>query len=164
MVDVLTPAQRSFNMSRIRGRDTKPEVLLRRGLHHAGLRFRLHAAGLPGRPDIVFPKHQAVIFVHGCFWHGHDCPMFRLPATRPNFWNLKIAGNRARDHRSAEALLHAGWRVLTVWECSLKGPARLRAEDVVCRCAEFVRSESQVVTLCGSWAQSIPADAVSCSR
>ena len=81
-MDVLTPEQRQLNMSRIRGRDTKPELLLRRGLHAAGLRFRLHAPGLPGRPDLVFPRHRAAILVHGCFWHGHDCPMFKLPATR----------------------------------------------------------------------------------
>jgi DNA mismatch endonuclease, patch repair protein len=148
-------------MSRIRARDTKPEVLLRRGLHHAGLRFRLHARGLPGRPDIVFSKHHAVILVHGCFWHGHGCPMFRLPATRPDFWTLKIAGNGERNRKSAEALLRAGWRVLTVWERSLKGPARLRTEDAIWRCAEFVRSESQVAALSGCWSESIQTDAVS---
>ncbi len=99
MVDVLTSEQRSFNMSRIRGRDTKPELTLRRGLHSLGLRFRLHRRDLPGRPDLVFASRRAVVFVHGCFWHGHDCPMCRLPATRPDFWATKIAGNRARDRR-----------------------------------------------------------------
>lgn len=151
MADVLTPAQRSFNMSRIRGRDTKPEILLRRGLHGAGLRFRLHAAALPGRPDLVFPKYRGVILVHGCFWHGHDCPMFRLPATRPDFWSAKIAGNRERDRRTLQALLGSGWRVLTVWECALKGSARLPLEDVLCVCASFIRSETRTAVLAGSW-------------
>src|ERR1700719_1649815 len=99
MGDVLTPEQRRLNMSRIRGRDTKPELLLRRGLHAAGLRFRLHTERLPGRPGLVFPRYRAAILVHGCFWHGHDCPLFKLPATRSEFWASKIAGNRTRDNR-----------------------------------------------------------------
>ncbi|HEV2627679.1 MAG TPA: very short patch repair endonuclease [Pseudolabrys sp.] len=103
-MDVLTSEQRRLNMSRIRGKDTKPEMLLRRGLHAAGLRFRLHGAKLPGKPDIVFPKYHAVILIHGCFWHGHDCPLFRMPATRPEFWAKKISGNRERDVRTAQAL------------------------------------------------------------
>ena len=122
-MDVLTIEQRRLNMSRIRGKDTKPEMLLRRGLHAAGLRFRLHGAKLPGKPDMVFPKYHAVILIHGCFWHGHDCPLFKMPATRPEFWAKKISGNRARDLRTTNALQLTGWRLLTVWECSLKGPA-----------------------------------------
>jgi DNA mismatch endonuclease (patch repair protein) len=151
MVDVLTPEQRRHNMSRIRGRDTKPEMCLRRGLHAAGLRFRLYPAGLPGRPDMVFPKHKAAVLVHGCFWHGHDCPMFRLPATRPEFWAAKIAGNRARDRRTAEALRAGGWRVLTVWECSLKGPARQPVPDVLARCAGFIRGDLDQDEVAGIW-------------
>src|ERR1700710_434307 len=91
--DVHSPEVRSHNMSRIRGRDTKPEMLIRRGLHARGFRFRLHARDLPGRPDLVFPKRSAAVLVHGCFWHGHDCPMFHLPATRPEFWQAKINSN-----------------------------------------------------------------------
>lgn len=138
-------------MSRIRGKDTKPEMLLRRGLHAAGLRFRLHLRNLPGRPDIVFPRYRAVIQVHGCFWHGHNCPMFRLPTTRPEFWAEKINGNRERDRRTADALRAAGWRLLTVWECCLKGPARRVAEEVVNHCAAFVRSGTQQEELAGRW-------------
>lgn len=108
-------------MSGIRGRNTKPEILVRRLLHREGFRFRLHARDLPGRPDIVLPRYRAVIFVHGCFWHGHDCPLYRLPGTRPDFWQDKIDRNRASDRRARDALLAAGWRVAVVWECALRG-------------------------------------------
>ncbi|MFG1301941.1 very short patch repair endonuclease [Xanthobacter sp. V3C-3] len=158
MADVLSPEQRSLNMSRIRGRDTRPELLLRRGLHAAGLRFRLHRRGLPGRPDLVFPRHQAVILVHGCFWHGHHCPMFRLPATRTEFWAAKIGGNRARDQRNLEDLTAAGWRVLTVWECCLKGPARRPFVDVISCCAAFVRGSQHRAELAGTWPDPAPVD------
>jgi DNA mismatch endonuclease (patch repair protein) len=93
---------------------------------------------LPGRPDLVFPSRHAAIFVHGCFWHGHDCPMFRLPATRAEFWQTKIHGNRDRDQRADNALAAAGWRVLVVWECALRGPARLPKNIVLARCAGFL--------------------------
>jgi DNA mismatch endonuclease, patch repair protein len=148
-MDVLTPAQRRKNMSRIRGRDTKPELLLRRGLHAAGLRFRLYDSKLPGRPDLVFSRHRAVILVHGCFWHGHDCPLFKFPTTREAFWTAKIAANRQRDERAAADLAAAGWRVLTVWECSLKGPDRLPLAEVICKCGEFVRGNERMATLRG---------------
>ncbi len=121
MADVVAPAVRSRMMAGIRGRDTRPEMLLRRALHGRGLRYRLHDRRLPGRPDIVFPKWQAVVFVHGCFWHGHGCRLFRWPATRPEWWQEKIRANMARDKRNADALGAAGWRVLTVWECELRG-------------------------------------------
>jgi DNA mismatch endonuclease (patch repair protein) len=150
-MDVLSTEQRRPNMSRIRGKDTKPEMQLRRGLHAAGLRFRLHSARLPGKPDIVFPRHNAVILMHGCFWHGHECPRFRMPATRPEFWERKIAGNRERDQRTAMALRAAGWRLLTIWECSLKGPARRPVSDVVEFCADFVRGKAQQGRLTGVW-------------
>ncbi|MFN3973472.1 MAG: very short patch repair endonuclease [Gemmobacter sp.] len=108
-------------MARIRATDTKPEMILRRGLHAAGFRFRLHVRTLPGRPDLVLPKHRSVILVHGCFWHGHPgCQNFRIPKTRPEFWRAKIEGNRARDHRSLDALARDGWRVLVVWECATR--------------------------------------------
>jgi DNA mismatch endonuclease (patch repair protein) len=129
-------------MSRIRGKDTKPEMLLRRKLHVAGLRFRLHAAQLPGKPDMVFPKYRAIILIHGCFWHGHDCPLFRLPETRPEFWAKKISGNRKRDLRNAKALQLAGWRLLTVWECSLKGPGRRPVPQAIDYCIKFIKGEA----------------------
>lgn len=125
MVDSLTPEQRSAQMSRIRGSNTKLEVLVRKGLHARGLRYRLGGAKLPGRPDIVLPKYRTVVFVHGCFWHGHDCPLYRLPKTRPEFWAAKIGKNRIRDLRVTAELEALGWRVLTVWECSLRGKTAL---------------------------------------
>jgi DNA mismatch endonuclease (patch repair protein) len=148
-MDVLTPEQRQLNMSRIRSRDTKPELLLRRGLHAAGFRFRLHAPDLPGRPDIVFPRYRAAILVHGCFWHGHDCPLFKMPATRQEFWASKIRGNGERDKRAAAALLTHGWRILTVWECSIRGPGRQPLSAVVDRCASFIRGKTQQAALRG---------------
>src|SRR5688572_21376559 len=108
-------------MSRIRGSDTKLELLVRRALHARGFRYRLGGAGLPGRPDLVLPRHGVVVFVHGCFWHGHSCPLFRLPKTRPEFWQSKIGSNQRRDERVLEQLAQMGWRSLVVWECSLRG-------------------------------------------
>lgn len=108
-------------MSGIRGKDTRPELTVRRFLHAAGLRYRLHVRSLPGIPDLVFPRYRAVVFVHGCFWHAHkDCPYFRLPATRPEFWQQKLAQNAERDCRVLAELQSQGWRVATVWECALR--------------------------------------------
>lgn len=151
MVDVLTPAQRRLNMSRIRGRDTKPEMLIRRGLHAEGMRYRLHNSSLPGSPDIVFPRYKAVIFVHGCFWHGHDCPMFRLPSTRREFWASKIMSNHERDERARNALDLLGWRVLIVWECCLRGPARRTLPEVLDQCKGFVLADSDRSEIKGAW-------------
>lgn len=138
MTDVLTPEQRRLNMSRIRGRDTKPEMLIRHGLHALGLRYRLHDRRLPGCPDLVFARHRAVVFVHGCFWHAHGCALSKLPATRREFWREKLRNNSARDRRAVEALRAAGWRVLVVWECAIRGqqdslPQLLRcAKEFIC--------------------------------
>jgi DNA mismatch endonuclease, patch repair protein len=125
MTDVLTADQRQLNMSRIRGRDTKPEMLVRRGLHARGLRYRLHDRNLPGRPDLVFSKYRTAVFVHGCFWHAHGCALAKLPTTRQDFWRQKLEGNAARDLRTIDALQANGWRVLVIWECALRGPGRL---------------------------------------
>ena len=130
MVDTLSPAERSERMSRIRGRDTKPEIWVRRALHAHGYRFRLHRRDLPGRPDIVLPKYGTVVFVQGCFWHAHTCQKGRIPGTRSAFWEAKFEGNKKRDARNARALRAAGWRVLTIWECELAKPSsRERALD-----------------------------------
>lgn len=139
-MDVLTPEQRRLNMSRIRGRDTKPELCIRRGLHRRGLRFRLHAKHLPGKPDLVFPKYGAVIFIHGCFWHGHACGLFKLPATHTKFWKEKIERNCHRDRSANHLLRQSGWRVLLVWECSLRGSQKLPMEEVLALCEEFLFS------------------------
>jgi DNA mismatch endonuclease (patch repair protein) len=131
MADTLTKAERSALMAKIRGTNTKPEVFVRSALHRAGFRFRLHGRTLPGRPDIVLAKHRTVVFVHGCFWHRHGCTLSSEPATRRAFWREKFARNVARDRRTAAALRRAGWRVLTVWECSLRTAAR--SEQAIAR-------------------------------
>lgn len=146
MADIVDSATRSRMMSGIRGRDTKPEKLIRSLLHRRGFRFRVNHPDLPGKPDIVFPGLRAVVFVHGCFWHGHDCPLFRLPGTRTEFWATKIGRNRVNDARVMQALRDAGWRVGTVWECVLRG----RYRDIpgsVEALAEWLRSEVPVIEL-----------------
>lgn len=121
MAERRLPLTRSEMMARIGGKDTKPEMLIRRGLHASGLRYRIHVGGLPGRPDIVLPRFRSVIFVHGCFWHAHEgCRYFRIPGTRTEFWTAKIHGNHQRDIAKVEQLRQTGWRVLTVWECATK--------------------------------------------
>lgn len=150
MADVLTPAQRRLNMSRIRGRDTRPEMLIRSGLHAAGLRYRLHVRNLPGCPDLVFPRYRAVVLVHGCFWHGHNCPMFKLPTTRAAFWRQKIDRNRERDCVAAAKLKEESWRVLTVWECSLKGTRRCPLERVLKESAAFIRGRRMSKEIAGA--------------
>lgn len=120
MVDIVDVATRSRMMSGIRSRNTKPEKIVRCLLHRKGFRFRLHARELKGVPDIVLPRYRAVIFVHGCFWHGHECPLFKWPQTRADFWQDKIGRNRANDQRAVAALMTDKWRVCVVWECALR--------------------------------------------
>lgn len=121
MADVHDKATRSYNMSRIRSKNTKPEMIVRKFLFSQGFRYRLHVKNLPGKPDLVFPKLKTVIFVHGCFWHGHDgCRYFVLPKTRSDWWRLKIESNRNRDARTFRNLKLLGWRVITVFQCRLK--------------------------------------------
>jgi DNA mismatch endonuclease (patch repair protein) len=128
MADTLTPAERSERMRRVRGKDTVPELTVRRLVHRMGYRFRLHRKDLPGKPDLVFPRLRGAIFVHGCFWHRHpdlDCPLARLPKSRLAFWAPKLAANRLRDIRNQAALSEAGWRILVVWECELSDKEQL---------------------------------------
>lgn len=129
MVDVVDRATRSRMMSGIQGKNTKPELLVRKYLHGQGLRFRLHVRYLPGKPDLVFPKHKAVVFVHGCFWHHHaDCKYATMPSTRVNFWANKLSENVARDQYQTAALEGLGWRIFVVWECELRnGRKRLKS-------------------------------------
>lgn len=120
-MDIVDKATRSRMMSNIRGRDTQPELLLRRELHKLGFRFRLHTTSLPGKPDLILPKYRAAVFVHGCFWHRHfGCRLATTPATRPDFWNNKFEANVKRDGRVRDALLRSHWRVATIWECGLR--------------------------------------------
>ena len=137
MVDVVDAATRSRMMSGIRGRNTKPERLIRSLLHRRGFRFRIDVRDLPGRPDIVLPRYHAVVFVHGCFWHGHGCHLFKWPQTRPEFWREKIGRNRGNDERAVEALRAAGWRVAIVWECALRRANR-DVEGVIQQLADWL--------------------------
>ena len=121
MADVHDPKTRSYNMSRIKGKDTRPEMIVRKFLFSKGFRYRLHDKKLPGKPDIVLPKYKTVIFINGCFWHGHEgCKYFVLPKTREEWWLNKIIGNISNDNRNIEALKTEGWNVIIVWECELK--------------------------------------------
>jgi DNA mismatch endonuclease (patch repair protein) len=152
MVDVLSPEQRSFNMSRVRGRNTRPELRVRRGLHGLGLRFRLHPKELPGTPDLVLPRYRTVVFVHGCFWHGHGCHLSKMPATRIEFWRRKIDGNVARDQGSVAALHAAGWRVLVIWECAVRGTRRLDDHELLHSAAGFIRhGKGDLQAIAGGW-------------
>jgi len=142
-VDSLTPHERSERMSRIRGKDTAPEMALRRALHAMGFRYRLHARGLPGRPDLTFPSRHAVVFVHGCFWHHHEgCRIATVPRSNTSFWQAKFTTNRARDEAAVQRLRELGWRVWVVWECQLATRAQVAssAEQV----ALFLRNFSDV--------------------
>ena len=118
-------------MSAIRGSNTRPELTIRKGLHALGFRYRLHDRKAPGKPDMVFPRYRAVILVHGCFWHQHDCHLFKWPKTRTEFWAHKIKSNRDRDRNVLSLLKADGWRVLTVWECALKGKTRLQPDELI---------------------------------
>jgi DNA mismatch endonuclease (patch repair protein) len=140
MGDVHSPEKRSKNMRAIRGKNTSPELILRKLLFARGLRFRLHVKALPGNPDIVLSKYRVAIFVHGCFWHGHNCYLFKLPASRREFWRTKISQNQQRDLLATNALLREGWRVLYVWECALRGRLRWSAEELGDRIAIWIRS------------------------
>lgn len=128
-------------MAGIRGKNTKPEMLIRRGLHRLGLRFLVHDKRLPGKPDLVFPKWRAAIFVNGCFWHGHGCRLFKLPSTRTEFWRGKISANKKRDQTAIKRLEETGWRSLTIWECQIKGRSAEEIESVLQHCRNWLTDE-----------------------
>lgn len=136
-------------MAAVRSRNTKPEVLVRKLLHSAGFRFRLHDTRMPGEPDMVFPRYKAVIFVHGCFWHGHDCHLFRAPSTRPEFWLGKINVNRRRDQSVLYLLAEKGWRTATIWECALKGKSRLAHQQLIDRCRSWLVADQALMEIRG---------------
>ncbi|MBP6686879.1 MAG: DNA mismatch endonuclease Vsr [Lacibacter sp.] len=126
MADVHSKEQRRFNMQQIKGKDTKPELLVRKYLHANGFRYKLHDKTLPGKPDLVLPKYKTVIFIHGCFWHGHEnCKYFKIPQTRTEWWTEKINKNIANDVKAMKLLKKDGWKVITVWECRLQ-PKKLK--------------------------------------
>ncbi|MBN9572978.1 very short patch repair endonuclease [Alicycliphilus denitrificans] len=136
-MDTLSPAQRSERMSRVRGRDTKPELLIRKALHARGHRYRLHDNKLPGRPDLSFPGRKKALFVHGCFWHMHEgCALARMPKSRLEFWRPKLEGNRVRDALKLEQLRALGWDVMVVWECELR-----ELDELVTRIEAFLNDD-----------------------
>ena len=139
--DVVDTATRSRMMAGIGGKNTMPELQVRRFLHAKGFRYRLHDRSLPGRPDLVFPRRRAVILVHGCFWHGHDCRFFKWPATRPEFWREKISDNRERDKRDICRLKNLGWRVLVIWECAVKTAPKTGVVDTLEAVVEWLNGD-----------------------
>lgn len=150
MADVVDPATRSRMMSGIRGKNTKPEMMIRKALHARGFRYRIHCKDLPGNPDLCLPKYRAVIFVHGCFWHGHDCHLFKWPKTRPEFWKAKIERNRYVDEVAIERLSVSGWRVAIIWECALKGRTSIPLDAAVAVLAAWLLSDETLLNLEGT--------------
>jgi DNA mismatch endonuclease, patch repair protein len=137
--DIVSPEVRSRMMAGIRSKNTKPEMIVRKGLHRLGLRYRLHDKKLPGKPDLVFPKYRAVLFVHGCFWHGHDCPAFKWPQSNVEFWREKINANRERDRCDQERLSLAGLRCITAWECQFKLKQKTAIDAALIRLANDIQ-------------------------
>lgn len=152
--DVVDKATRSRMMSGIRSKNTRPEVFLRKGLHALGFRFRLHVKEIPGKPDIALPKYKALIIVHGCFWHGHDCHYFKLPKTRTEFWRTKIDSNKNRDIVTQQKQHEMGWRTLVVWECAIRANQKQGALlNTVKLAADWLNSSSTsaVINENGIW-------------
>jgi DNA mismatch endonuclease (patch repair protein) len=149
MSDTVPPEIRSRMMAGIKGKDTKPEMFVRHLLHERGFRYRLHRKDLPGKPDIVLPKYSAVILVHGCFWHGHDCRFFKLPGTRTEWWHEKLEQNRIRDQRNIQGLLTGGWRVLVVWECALRDPGSIPLHKLVSKIGTWLHSRNRKTEIRG---------------
>lgn len=147
--DVVDAATRSRMMAGIKGTNTKPELLVRKGLHALGFRYRLHGKDVPGKPDLVLKKYRAAIFVHGCFWHGHDCHLFKMPSTRPEFWEAKIGRNRERDQQIKDQLKKSGWRRLVIWECALKGKTRLDFDALIHRAARWIKAREPDTEIAG---------------
>jgi DNA mismatch endonuclease (patch repair protein) len=146
-------------MAGIGPRNTRPEMLLRLGLHARGYRYRLHDRKLPGKPDLVFPSRRAVVLVNGCFWHGHDCHLFRWPSTREQFWRDKIAGNMRRDIAVRGQLHQLGWRVADVWECKLKGRERWPLDQVLDACGAFLVGNEPYTSIGSASTVTVSADA-----
>lgn len=143
LVDVVDVATRSRMMSGIQGKNTSPEMLIRKALHARGFRFRIHAKHLPGKPDLLFPKYKAVVFIHGCFWHGHACRYFKVPKTRTGFWLDKIGKNQARDGLQEAALKAMGWRVLVVWECAVRSMKKEKSTALVDLISDWLKGDDR---------------------
>ena len=149
MTDIVRPDVRSRMMASVRSKDTKHEIKIRKSLHAAGFRYRLHRRDLPGTPDITLPRYRAVVFVHGCFWHGHSCHLFKWPSTNKETWATKIQANQTRDAKAVTKLLETEWRVCIVWECALRGVNRYTLEDVIAVVDRWIFSESKLCEIEG---------------
>jgi DNA mismatch endonuclease (patch repair protein) len=137
--DVLTPEQRRYCMSKIKGKNTKPELTIRKELFKKGFRYKIHDSTLPGRPDMVFPMYNSIVFVHGCFWHGHGCHLFKWPATRAEFWRRKIIRNQEIDRKTKRKLQGDGWYILIIWECAIKGKQKRNIDDVIHKLCDWLK-------------------------
>jgi DNA mismatch endonuclease (patch repair protein) len=150
MADIVDRQTRSRMMSGIKGKNTRPELVIRKALFARGFRYRLHDKNLPGKPDLVFPKYKAVIMIHGCFWHGHDCHLFKWPSSNTEFWRTKINRNQEVDERNRSKLLDKGWRVLEIWECALKGSKKLEFDILMELVTDWFQSDvTQITTISG---------------
>jgi DNA mismatch endonuclease (patch repair protein) len=150
MADVVSKEKRSLMMSGIKGKDTKPELLVRKGLHKLGFRYKLHSRKLPGKPDLVFSKYNAVLFVNGCFWHMHTCHLFKMPSSRIPFWKKKLNRNMELDAKALAELKKRNIRVCIIWECALKGKHRLELASVLQSCSDWLESENSYLEIKGS--------------
>ncbi len=148
MADRHTKEQRRKNMSAVKGKDTKPEMLFRKLIHKAGFRYSLHNSALPGKPDLVLKKYKCAVFIHGCFWHQHGCPKSKLPQTNEEFWNEKLSKNEERDTRVVDELLDSGWRVLILWECAFQKKKRSLG-DILSEFEFFIHSEEPYLEIPG---------------
>jgi DNA mismatch endonuclease (patch repair protein) len=142
MSDVVNKITRSRMMAGIKGKDTQPELIIRKRLHALGFRYNLHDTKLPGKPDLVFPKYKAVIFVNGCFWHGHNCYLFKWPSSNDDFWQKKITRTIEKDKENISQLENSGWRILQIWECAIKGRERRSISEVILLTSNWLKSGS----------------------
>jgi len=150
MADIVSPKVRSRMMSGIKGKNTKPEIMIRKALYSKGFRYRLHNSKLPGKPDLLFPKYGAVIQINGCFWHKHECHLFKWPKSRKEFWHPKLMRNQQKDEENNQALEELGWRILTVWECALKGKERLEFDELISKISRWLKSDSESLEIRGA--------------
>lgn len=150
MADVVSCEKRSSMMANIKSKNTKPEILIRKALHALGFRYKINDKSLVGKPDMVLPKYKAIVFINGCFWHKHDCHLFKLPETRKQFWQEKIINNVKRDFENLKLLQSQGWRVLIVWECSIKGRTRIPFDTVINSIGNRIKSDSIFSVIEGS--------------
>ena len=149
MADIVSPEKRSQMMASIKGKNTKPEIAIRKALHRMGFRYKLHDKTLPGTPDLVFPKYKAVLFIHGCFWHGHNCNLFKLPSTRPDFWMDKITRNQYVDQKNISDLNCRNWRTATIWECSIRKNAKYDVSEVIKIFTQWLVSDKKIFEIRG---------------